>query len=72
MEICEWVCWQVCRHSLLTQYQNGTRSFGRGALDGAELGVGVSIIMTILEIAWIEVTDPSFLFALIDLHICLD
>ena len=39
---------------------------------GARLGVGFSIIMTILEIAMIGVTDPSFLFALIDFHICLD
>ena len=65
---CEWVCWQVCRHSLLTQYQNDTESFGRGASDGAVLGVDFSIIMRILEIALIGVTDPSFLFALIDFH----
>ena len=48
------------------------KSFGRGASDGAGLGVGFSIIMTILEIALIGVTDPSFLFALIDFYICLD
>ena len=72
METCEWVCWQVCRHSLLTEYQNGMESFGRGVSDGARLGVGFSIIMTILEIALIGVTDPSFLFALTDFHICLD
>ena len=65
-------CLQVCRHSLLTQYQNYTESFGRGASDGVGLGVGFSIIMIILEIALIGVTDPSFLFALIDFHICLD
>jgi len=67
-ETCEWVCWQVCRRSLLTQYQDGTESFGRDASDGAGLGVGFSIIMTILEIVLIGVMDPSFLFALIDFH----
>ena len=44
------------------------KSFGRSVSDGAGLGVGFSIIMTILEIALIGVTDPSFLFALIDFH----
>jgi len=71
-ETYERVCWQVCHHSLLTQYQNDTKSFGRGASDGAGLGVGFSIIMTILEIALIGVMDPSFLFALTNFHICLD
>ena len=71
-ETCEWICWQVCRHSLLTQYQNGKESFGRGASDEARLGVGFFIIMTVLEIALIGVTDLSFLFVLIGFHICLD
>ena len=46
--------------------------FWKGCVRWAGLGVGFSIIMTILEIALIGVTDPSFLFALIDFHICLD
>ena len=62
--------------SVAIPYWRNTRttrkSFGRGTSDGAGLGVGCSIIMTILEIALIGVTDPSFLFALIDFHICLD
>ena len=48
------------------------KGFGRGASDGAGLGSSFSIIMTILEIALIGITDLSFLFALIDFHICLD
>ena len=41
-------------------------------MDGIVMNVLVVKIMTILEIALIGVTGLSFLFALIDFHICLD